>query len=38
MVHEEERHGSARTDGLVPDLLRMESEDFLAAIKRASVA
>jgi hypothetical protein len=38
MVHEEERHGSARTDGSVPDLLRMESEDFLAAIKRASVA
>jgi hypothetical protein len=38
MVHEEERHGGAGTDGSVADLLRVEPENFLAAVEGASVS
>jgi hypothetical protein len=38
VVHKEERHGGARTDRSVPDLVRVEAKDLLPAIERASVA
>jgi hypothetical protein len=38
VVHEEERHGGARTYRAVSDLVRVKAKGLVAAVKRAGVA